>query len=153
MGEIAKILLRCGAGFAVGWVIYMVAMVLTVYDGGLSLIFQPIMAGIFSGVFVVGALLVGLPLRAPKIKEVWSHAGWWTLLLSFCAIGVMIFHAQLGLQTELVDPETKEKIKTMLPVAALICYFLSLFPIVNLPSKKRPIQSATDNSGAAPRRV
>ncbi len=153
MGEIAKTLLRCAAAFVVGWVIYMVAMVLTVYDGGLSLIFQPIMAGIFSGVFVIGALLVGLPLRAPKIREVWTHAGWLPLFISFGAIGVMIFHAQLGLQTELVDPETKGKVKTMLPVAALICYFTALFPIVNLPSKMRPIQSTTDNSGAAPRRV
>jgi succinate dehydrogenase hydrophobic anchor subunit len=153
MGEIAKTLLKCAAGFVVGWVIYMVAMVLTVYDGGLSLIFQPIMAGIFSGVFVVGALLVGLPLRAPKIREVWSHAGLWPLLLTFGAIGVMIFHAQLGLQAELVDPETKEKVKTMLPVAALICYFVAIFPIVNLPSKRGPIQSTTDNAGAAPRRA
>ncbi len=153
MGEIAKTLFRCAAGFVVGWVIYMVAMVLTVYDGGLSLIRQPIMAGVFSVVFVVGALLVGLTLRAPKIREVWSHAGWWPLLLSFGSIGVMIFHAQLGLQTELVDPETKEMVKTMLPVAALICYFMSVFPIVNLPSRGGHIQSATGNDGTELRGV
>ncbi len=139
MGEIAKFLIKCGAGFAVGWVIYMVAMVLTVYDGGLSLIFQPIMAAICSGIFVAAALLLGLPLRAPKIRDVWAHVGWWPLILSFGAIGVMIFHAQLGLETELVNPETKDKVKTMLPLAALICYFMAIFPIVNLPSKKRPI--------------
>ncbi len=68
------------------------------------------------------------------------------MLLSFGAIGVMIFHAQLGLQTELVDPETKEKVKTMLPVAALTCYFVAIFPIVNLPSRRGPIQSARDTS-------
>ncbi len=74
------------------------------------------------------------------------------MILSFGAIGVMIFHAQLGLQTELVDPETKEQMKTMLPLAALICYFLAIFPIVNLPPKKTPIQPpqpTTDSSAVS----
>lgn len=138
MGEVSKTFLKCAAAFLVGWLIYMVAMVLTVYDGVLSLMFQPIMAGVFSGVFVIGALLAGLPLRAPKIREVWAHAGWWPLLISFGGIGVMIFHRQLGLQTELVDPETNERVTMMLPIAALIAYVATIFPIVNLPSKRGP---------------
>jgi hypothetical protein len=114
----------------------MVAMVLTVYDGLLSLIFQPFMGALFSGVFVGLALLVGLILRAPKIRDIWRSAGWWVLVITAASLAVMVFHAPFGLQDELVNPETKQKIVTMSPLAGVICYFLAIFPIVNFPQKK-----------------
>jgi uncharacterized membrane protein YhaH (DUF805 family) len=133
-----KTLAKCFCGFVLGWVIYMVAMVLTVYDGGLSLIFQPIMAALFSGVFVVAAFVIGLPLRAPKIRDAWSCVGWWALLISVAAIGVLIFHSKLGLEVDGVDPETKESMKMISPVAGVVAYLFAIFPIVNLPAKKEP---------------
>lgn len=136
-----KTFAKCFSGFVLGWLIYMVAMVLTVYDGGLSLIFQPIMAALFSGAFVVAALVVGLPLRAPKIREVWTSVGWWALLLSVAAIGVLIFHAKLGLEIDGIDPETKEKMKMISPLAGILAYFFAIFPVVNLPEKRRPNQA------------
>jgi uncharacterized membrane protein YhaH (DUF805 family) len=141
-----KTLAKCFCGFALGWLIYMVAMVLTVYDGVLSLIFQPFMAALFSGVVVGAAFVLGLPLRAPKIREIWSSVSWWALLVTVAAIGVMIFHAQLGLQAEILNPETKEKMKTMSPLAGVICYFMAIFPVVNLPGKKEPNQSPEPTS-------
>jgi hypothetical protein len=132
-----KTLAKCFCGFVLGWLVYMVAMVLTVYDGVLSLIFQPFMAALFSGLFVAAALVLGLALRAPKIREAWSSAGWWVLLITVAAVAVMIFHAQLGLQTEFVNPQTKEKMKTLSPVAGVVCYFLAIFPVVNLPGKTK----------------
>lgn len=145
-----KTLAKCFCGFVLGWLIYMVAMVLTAYDGITSLIFQPFMAAIFSGLFVAAAYVLGHALRVPKVREAWNSVGLWSLLLTAGAVGIMIFHAQLGLQTEMVDPESKEKFKTMLPVAAVVCYFFAIFPIVNLPERKKPNQSApTDREDAA----
>ena len=60
------------AAFAVGWVVYMVGMVLTVYDGLLSLIFQPVLAALWSGFVVLLSLVVGLALRARPISRVWN---------------------------------------------------------------------------------
>ena len=57
--------------FGVGWVVYMVAMVLTVYDGLLSMIFQPILAALWSGCVVSLSLLLGLVLRIPPVSRVW----------------------------------------------------------------------------------
>jgi len=131
-----KTLIRCFCGFALGWFLYMVAMVLTVYDGLLSLIFQPFMGALFSGVFVGLAMLAGLILRVPRIKDIWRGAGWLVLVITATSLAVMIFHAQLGLQEELVNPETKQKIVTMSPLAGVICYFFAIFPIVNFPEKK-----------------
>lgn len=130
-----KTFAKCFCGFVVGWLIYMVAMALTVYDGVLSLIFQPIIATLFSGFFVAASFCLGLALRLPKVRDVWSSVGWWAMLISATAIVAMLFHPQLGLQTEVVDPETKATIKTMSPSAAALCYFFAIFPIVNLPSR------------------
>lgn len=145
-----KPVVKCFCGFVLGWFIYMVAMVLTVYDGVLSLIFQPFLAAIFSGVFVAAAFVLGLALRVPKVRAIWKSLGLWVLLITVAAIGVMIFSGQLGLQTELVDPQSKEKIRSMSPVAGVICYFLAIFPIVNLPERKGPGQLApAGREGAA----
>jgi hypothetical protein len=65
------------AAFAVGWVVYMVGMVLTVYDGLLSLIFQPIMAALWSGFVVLLSLLVGLVLRVGPVSRFWNGSGRW----------------------------------------------------------------------------
>jgi len=114
----------------------MVAMILTTYDGLLSLIFQPFMAVLFSGIVVGFALLAGLILRAPKIRDLWRGAGWWVLLIAVVSIAVVVFHAQLGLQEELVDPGTGRKIISMSPLAAVICYFFVIFPVVNFPKRQ-----------------
>lgn len=50
----------------------------------------------------------------------------------------------------LTHPETRETIKTMSPSAALLCYFVVIFPIVNLPMKNRPIQSVAPTPETAP---
>jgi hypothetical protein len=53
----AIIRLACyGVAFAVGWVVYMIAMLMPTYDGAFSLIFQPIMAALCSGLFTGAAL-------------------------------------------------------------------------------------------------
>jgi hypothetical protein len=113
--------------------------VVTVYDGVPSLIFQPIIAAFFSGFFVIAALVSGLVLRVPKIKEAWSSAGAWVLLVTGTALLVMIFSGPLGLQTEFVDPETMDRIKSMSPAAFFVCYFLAVFPVVNFPGSEKLI--------------
>jgi len=140
-------IVRIIVGFSLGWVSYMVAMVLTVYDGALSLIFQPIMAAVVSGLLVVAALVVGLPLRIPKVSDAWSSCGWWPILLTVAAIGVLIFYRSLGLEVELVHPETKEKIRTIAPVAGFVCYFAAVFFVVNLP-RQRPNKAPEPTPGA-----
>jgi len=140
-------IVRIIAGFSLGWVIYMVAMVLTVYDGALSLILQPIMAALFSGLFVAAALVAGLPLRIPKVGDAWSSCGWWPILLTVAAIGVLIFYRQLGFEAELVHPETNEKFRTIAPAAGIACYFAAIFFVVNLP-RQRPNKAPEPTPGA-----
>jgi hypothetical protein len=140
------------SGMVLGWLIYMVAMIFTVYDGALSLIFQPIMAAFFSFAFVLAALIVGLPLRIPAISRVWSRIGWWAVLISVASICVLVFDSKLGLRETVLDPNTKKPIETIKPLAGVLAYFFAIFPIVNLPRKIRPNQSTdpTPASGTPP---
>ena len=57
---------------------------------------------VFSGIAVGAALLVGLFLLIPGVRDVWRRAGHWSLLLSAVPLGVMIFATKLGLRT--LDP-------------------------------------------------
>ena len=57
------LLIQVIVGLLVGAAYYMVAMVMTVYDGVLSLILQPIMAAIFAAGAVCLCLVLGLPIR------------------------------------------------------------------------------------------
>jgi hypothetical protein len=79
------------AAWILGWIVYMIAMMMTVYNGLLSLIFQPIMGALTSTIFVGEALLVGLIFRIPVIGKAWTSSRWWDALLAveaywFCAL-------------------------------------------------------------------
>ena len=60
----------------------MVGMVLTVYDGALSLIVQPVMGLLVGGVCVATALRAGLALRVPWLARRWMVTSWWALVLA-----------------------------------------------------------------------
>ncbi len=121
------------AAFGLGWVVYMIGMVLTVYDGVLSLIFQPFIAALVSGVCVAGALLIGLLLRIPALSR------WWTSLRAvFVACGslfVLVFGYFIGFTYIGTNPETGSEVVTLHPVAALGGYFLLLFAVANWPMR------------------
>jgi hypothetical protein len=124
------------AAFAVGWVVYMVAMMLTVYDGLLSLIFQPIMGALWSGFVVVLSLLVGLVLRVDPISRAWNGSRRWAVLIIAVSLSVLIFGYFLGLTYVGINPETEAEVEMLHPTAAMICYFSLLFAIANWPVRR-----------------
>ena len=119
--------------FAAGWMVYMVAMVLTVYDGLLSLIFQPIMAALWSAFAVFLSLLVGLVLRVGPLSRVWNGSRRWAALIIVASLFVLIFGYFLGLTDVGIEPESEAEVVILHPVAALTGYFLLVFSIANWP--------------------
>lgn len=122
--------------FGIGWLVYMVGMVLTVYDGLLSLIFQPILAALWSGFVVALALLVGLLLRVQSISCIWNASRRWAALIAAASVFVLAFGYFLGLTYVGVNPETHQEITMLHPAAALGGYFFLLFSIANWPIRK-----------------
>ena len=84
---------------------------------------------VFSSLAVGAALLIGLFLLIPGVRDLWRRVGCWSLLLSAVALGVMIFASKLGLRT--LDPVSHYQ---LMPFGIWsICLIGVVFPIVNLP--------------------
>ena len=91
-----------------------------------------IMKFVFAGLAVGAALLVGLVLLIPGLRELWRRVGFWSLLSSAAALCVIIFASKLELRS--VDPVSNHR---MMPFGLwTICLFGIVFPIVNLPTRR-----------------
>jgi hypothetical protein len=126
-----------GAAFGAGWLIYMIAMMMTVYDGGLSLIFQPIMGALCSALFVLLALAAGLALRIPPIRRGWSADPRIAGALVLLGLGVLLFGSRAGFMAAgVIDPADMIIQRELRPAAGLTAYFAILFAVANWPVKE-----------------
>jgi len=123
--------------FIAGWVAYMVAMVATVYDGLLSLLFQPVMAAVASGLFVGLSLVAGLLLMIPSLGKAWNSNRGIAGLMVLGSLFVLCFGYGLGFRETQVDPETGRTIVTLDGRVAIGGYFLMIFAIANWPLRAR----------------
>lgn len=94
------------AAWVLGWLVYMVAMVVTVYDGALSLLFQPIIGAVIASLVVGLSLLVGLVFRVPPIGHAWRAAWFLSPTLAAASIVLMCFGAHWGLVETVTDHDT-----------------------------------------------
>lgn len=122
--------------WAMGWLVYMIAMVMTVYDGVLSLLFQPIMAAFFSAAFVGIALLIGLILRIPAISRAWRSSRLIAVGLAALSVFLMLFGSSMGLTQTLTDYRTGSHFVSLHWAVAFGSYFVLLFAIANFPLRK-----------------
>jgi len=126
-------LLAIGVAYVIGWFVYMIAMMMTVYDGLGSMIFQPIMAALSSGVFVLLAVLVGLVLKIPILSRWWRSSRVWAGILIAGSLFMLCFGSWLGFGDIYTDFETGRQFKGLHPIAAFSAYFCLIFAIANWP--------------------
>lgn len=121
---------------AVGWAVYMIAMVMTVYDGLLSLLFQPVLALICSTLTVGVALLVGLVFQIPVVGRWWRASRLPAGLLVVASLAILGFGSSLGLRHTFTHPETKQPVEGLRPDAAVGAYFTLVFALANWPVRR-----------------
>jgi hypothetical protein len=122
------ILLQIMSAMALGVCCYMVAVAMTVYDGILSMLFQPIMGGLFSAIAVVALLIIGLPIRLiPALNRTWKKYWWFSLALGGIAIGMMIFSWLPEYRTKVFDPELKQEVDSFNPTLSMGGWCVLLF--------------------------
>ena len=124
-------------GFIVGWIIYMIAMFMTTFVGWESLIFQPIVGAIASGVVVFVCFVGSLILKIPGIYTVWNSSRWWAAGMIAIGLFAMIFGSSLGWTEVYRDPETNVAFEGLSALVAAASYFAVIFAIVNWPIRKR----------------
>jgi hypothetical protein len=115
----------------------MIGMVVNSYEGLLSLVFQPLMATVVSGLFVGLALLIGLLLKVPAISRVWSASRLVPALTGLACVVVLTVGHRFGLIYVASHPETGQSITMLHPVAAVGAYFGLVFVVANWPRIQR----------------
>jgi hypothetical protein len=137
---VVRLLLRLVAAFVafcVGWLTYMVAMTMTVYDGFPSLILQPFVAAFVSALFVFVSLILGLVLKIPFLARWWTSTLWWASLLAVCSLLLLCCGACIGITDTYVNPDTGQQYEWLHPAAVLGGYFFLIFAIANWPIRKK----------------
>jgi len=129
--------IRALAAFITGWLLYMIGMILTTYDGLLSLIFQPLIGAVVSGIVVVVALLAGLLLRVSPFRRWWHGRRLWAMIIAGLSLFVLCFGYSLGLTWVATHPETGAKIEMLHPTAAILGYFALIFAVTNWPVRRK----------------
>jgi len=105
----------------------------TAWGGPFTILISITLKFVFAGLAVAVALVAGLLLLIPGVRDLWRRAGYCSLLLSVVAIEVMIFASNLGLRT--VDPVSNYR---MMPFGIwALCLVAIAFPIVNLPVRRK----------------
>lgn len=74
-------LIRVPLAFVTGLSLYMIAMVLSVYDGVLSLIFQPIIGSILTVIALVALVTIGSPLLFRRNWDWWAREWWISIVV------------------------------------------------------------------------
>lgn len=120
------------AALLIGMGYYMLAMVMTVYDGVLSLIFQPIVGFIITTIAIFSLLVIGLPIRFIRPINRWWRAHWWltiglagTAFVMMCAAWLPMFRVQD------LHPERNVMINSPNPILGLGGWLLTLFCVLH----------------------
>ena len=120
------------AAMIIGVCYYMLAVAMTIYDGILSMIFQPIMGAIFTCVAILVLLVVGLPIRLWKKLNIWWRAHWWLSFVIGTGAFVMMFLSWMpGLRVQVMDPELNMTVDSFHPILAIGGWMLNLFAVLH----------------------
>jgi hypothetical protein len=126
--------IRLPLAFVLGLVIYMIAMAMTVYDGALSLIFQPIVGSILTGLALFALCVFGSPLLIGGVWKRWQRVGWLVLLLSVAGIACFVASWHPSLRVQVLDPETNMMVDSFHPVLSIGGWLLAMFGLLFCPA-------------------
>ena len=131
-------LVRCGIAWVIGGAVYLEAVICTVYNGFLSIIFQSIIGAIGSAACVAACLLFGLALRLPVLRRVWSRGMIAPTILAAVGTVLLIYSVTDSQMGHYTDPETEDRFRT-LGYSFVPGYFALLFAITNWPFPARDL--------------
>lgn len=126
--------IRLPLAFVLGLVVYMIAMVMTTYDGIASLILQPIMGSILTGLALIALLVVGSPLLIGAVWKHWRRAGWLVLGVTMIGIACLIASWHPSLRVKVVNPDTGAMVDSFQPALAVGGWFAAMFGVAFCPA-------------------
>jgi len=132
-----RLVLQIVAALIVGVCYYMLAMAMTVYDGVLSLMFQPFVGGILTSIAIAILLVVGLPLRlVAGLHQWWQHYWWMAFVLGSVAFIMMYASWLPQFRVQVRDPELDVMVDSFHPVLAFGGWMLTIFAVLHFGSSR-----------------
>ena len=126
------ICLQIVAALIVGVCYYMLAMAMTVYDGILSMMFQPIMGTILTMIAIAAMSLVGLPIRLMRRLNDWWRKRWWVVFVIGTIAFLMMYASWMPqFRTKVLDPETHMEVASFHPMLAVGGWLLTIFAVLH----------------------
>ena len=120
------------AALVTGVFYYMIAVAMTVYDGMLSMIFQPIIGAIVSAIAILALLVVGTPIRLSKKMNSWWKRHWWIPIAIGSAAFIMMCLSWLPyFRVKVIDPESNMVVDSFHPVLAIGGWLLTMFAVLH----------------------
>ncbi len=114
----------------VGVCYYMLAMAMTVYDGILSLVFQPILAVILTTLAIGMVGIVGLPIRLIRGLRSWWLDHWWISFLIGSVAFVMMWASWLpDLRVQVWNPDLESHEDSFQPILGFGGWLLTVFAV------------------------
>lgn len=126
-------LIRLPLAFLLGLGIYMIAMMMTTYDGCLSIVFQPVMGTLVTGVSLVALCVLGSPLLLRQAWERWRHLWWISILLTVAGIASFIVSWHPSLREKLLNPDTQTWVDSFHPALGLGGWLAAMFGVAFCP--------------------
>jgi hypothetical protein len=125
--------IRLPLAFILGLVIYMIAMVMTTYDGIASMILQPIMGSILTGLALIALLVVGSPLLIGAVWKRWRRVGWLVLAVTMIGIACLIasWHP---FRVKVLNPDTGAMVDSFHPALAVGGWLAAMFGVAFCPA-------------------
>ena len=120
------------AALIIGTFYYMVAVVMTMYDGLLTMILQPIIGGIFTAIAIAVLIIIGLPIRLVRsINQWWRYYWWIPLTIGTIAFVMMCASWHPSLRIIVFDSELQRDTETFNPVLSIGGWLLTLFAVLH----------------------
>ena len=116
-----------------GVVAYMIAMAMTVYDGAVSMIFQPIIGTMLTGIMCIVLILIASPLFITRVWNLWRRVWLVPLLLAVAGVISMFVSWYPSVRVQVWDPELQLQVESFEPTLAIGGWVAMLFGLLWLP--------------------
>lgn len=113
-----------------GVIAYLIAMAMTVYDGLLSLIFQPIIAVILNGIVCNLLLVIASPLLFTPIWRYWRRLWFIPLLTVVGGIACMVLSWHPAMRVQVWHPELQMQMDSFEPILMIGGWLGMLFGVL-----------------------
>ena len=130
--KIISFMVRIFLAWIIGFFLYMIAMAMTVYDGFPSMIIQPIMGSIITGISIFLTIFIGSPLYIKRIWNWWEQFWWISVLLVVGGI-LFMFLSWSPFRITVIDYETNRPVETFHTTLVFFGWFGMLFGIIHCP--------------------